>query len=126
MQYLLYETLAVILLDLGLIQIISQGQLGILAEVYMAGAHTVMGQVLYLPAHAPKRQFHACSHMWVSPLGARVSFWCCQIPTAHKVRVKSCKMSSSISFASDTVVCGSQRLSLFGGSVAARDVLCHC
>lgn len=71
MQYLLYETLAVILLDLGLIQIISQGQLGILAEVYMAGAHTVMGQVLYLSAHAPKRQFHACSHMWVSVPGSQ-------------------------------------------------------
>lgn len=78
MQYLLCETLAVILLDLGLIQIISQGQLGNLAEVYMAGAHTVMGQVLYLPAHAPKRQFHACSHMWVSPL-------CVSVPGSQSV-----------------------------------------
>lgn len=69
MQYLLCETLAFILLDLWLIQIISEGQLGNLAEVCMAGAHTVMGQVLYLPAHAStQKQFHACSHMWVTPL----------------------------------------------------------
>lgn len=55
-----------------------------------------------------------------------MSFWCCHTPRAHKVRVKSCKMSSRISCASDTVDCGSQRLSLFSGSVAASDVLCHC
>lgn len=31
----------------------------------MAGAHTVMGQVLYLPA---QKQLHARSHTWISPL----------------------------------------------------------
>lgn len=65
MQYLLCETLAFILLDLGLIQIISQGQFGNSAEFCTAGAHTVMGQVLYLPA---QKQLHGCSHTWISPL----------------------------------------------------------
>lgn len=64
MQYLLCETLAFILVDLGQIQIISQGHLGNLAEFCTAGAHTVMGQVLCLPA---QKQLHGCSHMWINP-----------------------------------------------------------
>lgn len=44
---------------------ISQGQFGNEAEVCVAGAHTVMGQVLYLPA---QKQLHACSHTWINPL----------------------------------------------------------
>lgn len=120
-QYLLCETLPFILLDVGLIRIISQGHLGNLAEICMAGAHTMMGQVLSCPKAAPCLLTHVDKPtVGTCPWEPECHFG------AHKERVKSCKMSSSINFASDTVGCGSQRLLLFSGCVAARDVLCHC